>query len=164
MNAMNVPAFTAEASLYQTRNKYRFAGGDFRGDGNAVVPQDCGLFKEILCSAYVGAGIVFCAADCAIGVAAGPLGGFPCWACWSGLSATALLGCYDCLPGLVKEIIGPFMGGGSGGAVPALCCPNPNKPYCCPGGQRGCETLPDGKGQHCVGICVESAEVCHGPQ
>ena len=37
---MNTPGFTAESSLYRTRNNYRLiAGGIQTSDGEAVIPQ-----------------------------------------------------------------------------------------------------------------------------
>lgn len=37
---MCMPGFTADASLYQTNNRYRFAcGGSFQSEGSVLTPQ-----------------------------------------------------------------------------------------------------------------------------
>jgi hypothetical protein len=59
---MNMPAFTAEASLYQTNNHYRFgAGWSFLCDGNLIVtPQGCGWIEGIVCGGAIAGSIVLC--------------------------------------------------------------------------------------------------------
>jgi hypothetical protein len=108
---MNMPAFTAEASLYQTNNHYRFAvGGSFLSDGNTTVtPQACGWFKGIICGAAIAGGSVLCIDACLAGPA-------PCALCWTGaLSIVGYGFCRDCIPAWMRALIDIFEGGGGGG-------------------------------------------------
>ena len=126
---MNIPSFTAEASLYQTKNHYRGAvSGSFQGAGNATVtPQACGWIKGITCGAAIAGGTALCTAACLSGPAA-------CAGCWAGALAIVGYGfCRDCIPGWMRSLIDIFesgggggtSGGGSGGGgggVPRRCC------------------------------------------
>ena len=114
---MNMPGFTAEASLYQTSVHY--VGSNDVGclsNGTVVSPQGCGPIKNILCnSAALGCGICF------------PLLALPAAAaCYLGcLGLSLFLFCRDCL-GLLD-----VPGGGGGGSGPRPC------PKCCEWDQEG---------------------------
>src|SRR4051794_18857325 len=107
---MNLPSFTAEASLYRTNNHYRFAaGGSFPGAENTtVIPQGCGLFKGIFCGVAIATGTAACTAFCLSGPA-------PCFACWTTLLGGLYVSCRDCIPGWMRALIGIFESGGGGG-------------------------------------------------
>src|SRR5262245_46476067 len=144
---MTMPRFAAEASLYQTNNRYRFAaGGSSLSDGTtAVTPQGCGLSCAI---ATVGIGIV-CGGACAFN----PL---TCAACVSLLlSADACIPCYDCLPKFIRDLLDQIPGGfcsRDGGGEPP-CCPSGTICSC---------------GGHCIsglctGICLPPGAPCPPP-
>lgn len=111
---MTVPAFTADASLYRTSNHYRLgSSGSFPGDGNTTVfPQGCGRIEGIECGFVIAGGIVVCTASC---LASPALGGFPCWACWTGYLGALYGFCKDCIPSWMKALIDEFESGHSGG-------------------------------------------------
>jgi hypothetical protein len=143
---MNIPGFDAEASLYTSGQAYRGyhvtpSAGVLRY-GPSVVPSSfsgsCDVWQTLGCSFA----LVACSVDCALDP-----NKFDCLACFAGLGASS---CWNCLPNL---------GGGGGPPPPPQCCPNPNRPYCCP--PSSCVPLPHG-GYTCTGTCVESARVCLG--
>jgi hypothetical protein len=146
---MTVPGFNAEASLYETSEHYRLSGGGLTRNGtDAVVPQGCGFFDFLTCVGFAGTCIALCYEACTAG---GPVA---CAACVSICLPAVAYPCKDCIISLI-EALTPGSGGGGGG--PALCCPSPNRPYCC----GTCRPLPDG-GYHCDGTCVENRRVCLG--
>ena len=104
---MNMPGFTAGLSAYKTRNPYRLAtSGSFQHDGEAsVVPQDCGLFEEVVCGGLIVEGALLCAGLCVAGPEA-------CIACWAAALGYAYSLCKDCIP----------RSSGGGGGSPS-CCP-----------------------------------------
>src|SRR5262245_20261693 len=157
---MQLPNFTAEASIYHTTVHYRHtAGGSLLAHDNGnVIPQDCGLFKGIFCGVTVGATTVACGAICAEAVATAGASLAPCYVC-----VTAALGavygvCKDCLPGWIRDIINLFEsgggGGGGGGGGPIPCCPPGRR--CC----GTCQVRPDGRGLFCDDICVGPGQSC----
>jgi hypothetical protein len=97
---MNMPSFTADASLYQARNHYRStAAGRFLDDGRATVtPQACGLAKGIICGTFIGAGAAACAAFCF----SGPV---PCAGCWAFYLGGLYQFCHDCIPEWMRDLI-----------------------------------------------------------
>jgi hypothetical protein len=139
---MQLPNFTAEASIYQTKSHYRhIAGGSHLvyGNGN-IFPQDCGFFTGTFwfCLATVASTTAACALLCLDG---GPQ------AC--GVCVTAALGadygeCKDCLPGWIRALLDIFEGGGGGGGgggpppdctatgcgPGAMCCECVGPPIC----------------------------------
>lgn len=140
---MGMPNFTAEESLYVTRNHYRVAdGGGFWSDGRVdVVPQDCGWLKGILCGGVVAAAVVVCGASCAVGAAAGPLGGIPCWECLVGFGLVSTAACFDCLPGWIQDVINGIEsigGGGDGGGGGGGGGSGTHGPCNCPAGTKCC--------------------------
>jgi hypothetical protein len=158
---MNLPGFTAEASLYKTNNRYRSSAGGFSADGNAVAPQDCGFTKGLFCGTFIAGGTVVCTASC---LASPALGGIPCWVCWTGFLGGLYGFCRDCIPGWMKALIDlaegaptapPATGGGG--------LPPPTKGPCgCPLGSRCCGKcikIP-GQGLQCDGDCVPKAMAC----
>ena len=163
MKTMSMPGFTGEASLYRTNNRYRVvAGSGFLTKGNTnVIPQDCRWWLEApICAALIPGGAVICTADCLAGLNAGPLGGFPCWVCWTGYLGALYGFCRDCIPAWMKAIIDAFEsagggGGGGGGGGPIPCCPE-NKPYCC----GICQPRPDGRGEFCDDQCAVDRGHC----
>lgn len=123
---MNMPGFTAGASLYQTSMHYVGRDGGYLSNGSTVSPQACGFAKNILCN---GA-IVGCAACLAL-VPAGPAAVI---ACYAGCLGITLFGfCRDCLD--LIDIPGNGGGGGGGGGSPAGGTCFPNK--CCEWDQNG---------------------------
>jgi hypothetical protein len=132
---MNIPGFDAEMSLYKSARLYQGSYLEVSRIGTRA-----SLVPQLDCDTTCALKWEICNIGCAFGG-----GGFLC------------------VPGCLGELLDcESKCSDDGGGGPALCCPNPNRPYCCPGGARGCENLPNGKGQHCTGICVESAKVCHG--
>jgi len=112
---MNIPKFTAEASLYQTSNHYRFAaGGNSLNDGKTtVIPQGCNFIEAGVC----GGAVVGVGALCLSACIAGPV---PCAACWGGAMPLALYGfCWDCIPDWIRDLIR------EGGGGPPTTCRNP---------------------------------------
>lgn len=110
---MNMPAFTAEASLYQTINHYQSAaGGSYLLNGNptSVTPQACGWIKGGVCGTFIAGGTVLCVSACLAGPAA-------CALCWAGFLGGLYGFCRDCIPGWMRALIDAFEsgGGGSGG-------------------------------------------------
>src|SRR5262245_47268418 len=109
---MNIPRYTAEASLYQSNNHYRSDGGSFLDQGiTTVTPQGCGIAQTVTCIPIVVGGIPVCTASC---LASPALGGLPCLLCW-----TAYLGglygfCRDCLPEWIRDVLDLAEGGGGG--------------------------------------------------
>jgi hypothetical protein len=66
---MNMPRFTAEASLYQTCNHYHVAATRDLGDGNTTVtPQGCGFPEIFTCALFVSTATVVCGGACASGI------------------------------------------------------------------------------------------------
>ena len=119
---MNMPGFTAEASLYKTSNHYRFAaGGSFLSDGKTTVTlQGCGFVERIVCGSAIVGGTVLCTSACLSGPA-------PCAACWTGALAIVGYGfCRDCIPAWMRALIDIFEGGGGdGGGTLAHVSANP---------------------------------------
>lgn len=155
-STMNMPQFTAESSLYRTKNQYRStAAGNLLDSGwAAITPQGCGWLDSAICSTFIAAGTVACTALCLDG---GPPA---CAGCWS----TALLGlygeCKDCIPAWMRDLINIFEGGGGGGGgggtAPPMCCP-PGRTCRC-GGR--CVTHSDGSLSCVNGLCLEPKQVC----
>jgi hypothetical protein len=159
---MNLPGFTAEASLYKTNGHYRSSAGSFSADGNAVAPQGCGFVKGITCGAVIAGGVVVCTASC---LASPALGGIPCLVCWTGYLGALYGFCRDCIPSWMRALLdlaedGGNGGGGGGGGGPL---PPPTKGPCnCPLGSRccgPCVKVP-GQGLICDGECVPRAMAC----
>jgi hypothetical protein len=155
MNAVTVPGFTAEASLYQTNNHYRAVVGSFLSDGNTTVtPQDCGWVKGGLCGVVIVGGTAACTAVCLA-----PGGQTACYWCWAGFLGASFAFCKDCIPGWMRDLIHAFesgggtttgggtTGGGGGGGGGQCGCPRNNK--CC----GACVKEP-GKPLFCDGDCV----------
>ena len=147
MNAMNMPGFTAETSLYQTNNHYRFAtGGSFLSNGNTtVIPQDCGIVEGIVCGGFIVGGVGLCSYACLVeqDLAA-------CAGCWVLALGAGYATCKDCIPAAFRALIDLFEGGGGG------------DPSCCPPGKI-CSC-----GGHCViglctGICLPPGAACPPP-
>jgi hypothetical protein len=158
---MNMPGFSAETSVYRTTNRYRSAvSASFATDGEMpVTPQDCGIIKGIVCGTAIGIGTTVCTASCLAAANAGPLGGYPCWLCWTGfLGAIGLGGCLDCIPQWMLDIIHAFenAGGGGGGGGVSLCCPVGSTCKC--GGR--CVTMPDGSMACVGGTCLKPLQSC----
>ena len=113
---MSLPGFTAEESLYQTSNHYRFAvGGSFLSDGKTTVtPQACRwYFEGPICGAAVAGATVLCVEACTFG---GPV---VCYSCWAGALAIVGFGfCRDCIPASIRAILDSVDGGGGGGSGP----------------------------------------------
>jgi hypothetical protein len=134
---MNIPGYTAEASVYKTNNHYRLtAGGSFPSDGNTTVtPQDCSWFFELpICAGVIAGGVAVCTASCLAGAAAGPLGGIPCALCWTTFLGASYGFCRDCIPEWMRALIDAVSGdGGGGGGV--VCGSN----------QKCCETDAQGR-------------------
>lgn len=159
---MGMPNFTAEESLYVTRNHYRVAGGSgFWSDGRVdVIPQDCGWLRGGLCIGVVSAGVAVCGASCLAGAAAGGLGGIPCKLCLAGFGLVAGAFCYDCVPGWIRDVIhaveiilgggdgGGGGGGGGGGHGPCNC---PIGTNCC--GSCVVQVIGTKPRQICLGGC-----------
>jgi hypothetical protein len=150
---MNMPSFTADASLYQARNHYRStAAGRFLDDGRATVtPQACGLAKGIICGTFIGAGAAACAAFCF----SGPV---PCAGCWAFYLGGLYQFCHDCIPEWMRDLIDAVEGnggGGGGGGVPQ-CCPHGKTCRC--GGR--CVTNPSGTISCVGGKCLAPHEEC----
>jgi hypothetical protein len=142
---MNMPRFTAEASLYHTNNHYWSAGGSFLSDGNTTVtPQGCGIFEKLRCGFFVGLGVAGCTALCLDG---GPPA---CAACWAAIfPADLYINCRDCIPSWMRALIDIFEGGGGDGAGG--------------GGQiNDCTTTGCGPGQVCCD-CVSPGR-CMSPE
>lgn len=155
MNTMNMPGFTAEASLYHTNNHYRFAaGGSFLSDGNTTVtPQGCGIIEFAECALYVGTVSLVCGAFCAAAAALGPPGWAACFSCVVGAGGLGtLVSCHDCLPGPIRDVIdlARSQDGGDGGPPPPPpCCPA-NRPICCGSCASGiCDDACIRRGQSC---------------
>jgi len=158
MASMMLPGFTAEASAYRTKHQYRMAAGSFAGDGTgSVVPQGCGWIKGGLCAAVIGGGVVVCTASC---LASPELGGFPCYACWTGFLGATSGFCKDCIPGWMRLIIGSFESGGGGGGSTGGGGGGSSHPPC-PTGQKCCGDLVK-MGGHlvCEGDCVPRKDAC----
>jgi hypothetical protein len=153
---MNMPSFTADASLYQARNHYRSAAaGRFLDDGRATVtPQGCGWVEGGLCGTLIGVGAVACAALCLEG------GPGPCAGCWSVYLGGLYQLCHDCIPAWMRALIDAFEGnggggGGGGGPVPQ-CCPQGRTCRC--GGR--CVTNPNGTISCVNGECLTPNQQC----
>ncbi len=146
MNAMNMPGFTAETSLYQTNNHYRFATGrSFLSNGNStVIPQDCGPLHTGFCAGGLALGATLCT-----GICLEPRAGIAlCYVCWAtALPGAALAFCKDCIPGWIRAIIDAFESGGGGG------------PSCCPPGTI-CSCGGHCVGSLCTGICLPPGAAC----
>src|SRR5689334_20223668 len=99
MSTMNMPGFTAESTLYQTKSYYRSAAdASFLGD-RTIIPQGCGWVEGIACGAYITAGVTACTLACYGGPAA-------CAACWLGFGSTLLYPlCKDCIPQWMRDLI-----------------------------------------------------------
>ncbi len=161
---MKLPGFAAESSVYRTNNHYRLAAGaTYLSEGNAtIVPQDCGVLQGIECGAFIAAGAVFCTADCLAGAAAGPAGGFPCWACWTAFLGGATAACWDCIPAWMKALIDEFeSGGGSGGGGGAFGGGAGGGQCGCPVGEKCCgNCVKKGGLRMCDGLCVRRNQQC----
>jgi hypothetical protein len=142
---MNMPGFTAETSLYQTNNHYRFAaGGSFLSNGNTTVtPQGCGVIEGIACGFVIAICLPVVAVVC--GVDPDPIACAGAWAACLGVSYGT---CKDCIP--------DSSGGGGGG--PPTCCRFGSTCEC--GGR--CVTRSDGTGIiDCVdGTCLKPGQKC----
>jgi hypothetical protein len=139
---MSIPNFTAEESLYVTKNHYRMADGRGFSTGGTVdvIPQDCGWVRGILCGGLVATAVLVCGASCAAGAAAGPLGGIPCWECLTVFGLVTGAYCFECLPGWIQDVINGIEsiggGGGGGGGGSGI-----NRANCgCPSGKKCCGT------------------------
>lgn len=133
MNAMNMPGFTAETSIYATHRYYRTAGaGSFLSDGSAaVIPQgDCPWWKFFGCIGAVGA----CTTGCVVANVGFPVCLGLC------LGAASAIGCVACA-GLSSEDeatatqaalsgSGGGSGGGGGGGQPKTCCERDDRGRC----------------------------------
>jgi hypothetical protein len=152
---MNMPSFTAEASLYQTNNHFQSAGGNFPSDGNTTVtPQACGWIKGGICGTVIAGGIVVCTASC---LASAELGGFPCYLCWAGFLGAAYGYCKDCIPAWMRALIDSSEGGGGGGGSgPPTCCPRGTTCKC--GGR--CVTNSNGTISCVGGTCLRPNQQC----
>jgi hypothetical protein len=130
---MNMPRFTAEASLYQTNNHYRFtAGGGYLSNGSTTVtPQGCGWFEGGVCGTFITAGILSCTASCVAGPATG---GIPCYLCWTGVLGGLFGFCRNCIPAWMRALVDLGEGGGGGGdgatCSRATCPPRGSLPCC----------------------------------
>jgi hypothetical protein len=124
---MNIPRFTAEASLYRTSNQYNSsAGGSFLSTGNTTItPQGCGWIKGGICGFFIAGGAVVCTASC---LASPALGGLPCYLCWAGWLGGSYGYCKDCIPGWMRALIDLFESGGGGGGVGGGGGGQPNPP------------------------------------
>src|SRR5690349_15946600 len=166
---MNMPSFTAEASLYRTSNRYLSAvGGSFPSGGYTVVNlQGCGVWDTIKCGVFVAAGITGCSLLCVGAIAAGPAAIAACVGCWAAVfPADLFISCRDCIPGWVRDIINIFEsggggggsggggGGGTGGGGGQCGCPR-SRPKCC----GGCVKEP-GMPLFCDGECVPRTAQC----
>ena len=154
---MNMPGFTAETSLYQTNNHYRFAtGGSFLSNGNTtVIPQDCGIGEGFACGGFIHGGVGLCSYACFV---EGDLA--QCAGCWVLALGALYATCKDCIPAAFRTLIdlfessgGVFTGGGGGGGVGGSrpCCPRGH--FC-----RGRCTKVPGMGLVCEGECVRPGE------
>lgn len=152
---MNMPRFTAEASLYQTNNHYRStAGRSFLSDGNTTVtPQDCGWLKGGACGIVIGGGVTVCTASC---LASPALGGLPCWVCWTGFLGLSYGFCRDCIPGWMRHLLDLVEGGGGGGGGGGGPCGCPRGTTKCCG---TCTIIP-GRGRFCDGDCIGPGQQC----
>lgn len=176
---MNIPEFTAQASLYRTSNRYRSSGGDFGGSMPAqsvVAAYIPGPETQNRCSGCTDVCVGLrniCLAKTAVEVLEGCLGtlGFGCGPAiaWGALQTA---GCYahyaECfgycqipnIPGVWKSSCCPVVCGihtpgiaGSGCCDPGEACVgshNPNtRDGCCP------------VGQECHGNCCAKGEFCY---
>jgi hypothetical protein len=143
---MQLPNFTAEASIYQTTSHYRLtAGGDLLAHGNGnVVPQDCGWFQGIFCGVVVAATTAACSALCF----GGPL---PCGVCVTAALGASYGACKDCLPSWIRALLDIFESGGGGGG-----------PSCCPPGTI-CSCGGHCFSGLCTGICLPPGAACPPP-
>jgi hypothetical protein len=141
---MNVPGYTADASLYRSAHMYRPSNAaELAEAATAVSGLVLAQLKGGACIAgCIGVEIV-CATACAW---AGPVGGIICEiGCGAQLA--------DCVANCPPDPTGG--GGGNGGGPPPapMCCPPWHK--CC----GKCVNLPTG-GQRCDGQCIGPTEVC----
>src|SRR5271166_2925809 len=104
---MQMPGFTAEASMYRTTNLYRSsaAAGLAREATAGVLPQDCGIGRGILCGTLIATGAAACTALCFGGPA-------PCAACWLAYLGGLFQFCHDCIPEWMRDLIDAAGGGG----------------------------------------------------
>jgi len=175
---MNIPAFTAQASLYRTSNRYRSSGGDFGGSISAqsvVAAYIPGPETQNRCSGCTDVCVGLrdiCLAKTALGVLQGCAAtlGFGCGP-FIALGVLQTAGCYahyaECfgychipnVPGVWKSSCCPIVCGihtpgiaGSGCCDPGEACVgshNPNtRDGCCP------------VGQECYGNCCAKGEYC----
>jgi hypothetical protein len=138
---MQLPNFTAEASIYQTKSHYRLiAGGSHQayGSGN-IFPQDCGLGKGLFCGFTLATTAAACVLLCLDG---GPQA---CGVCLTAALGADYGGCKDCFPGWIRALLDIFEGGGGGGGgggppppdctttgcrPPSVCCECVGPPIC----------------------------------
>lgn len=138
---MNMPGFTAEASLYRNHTRYTSTNlvGESSYNNTVVTLQSCSGFKVLVCNPLIYA-CVLCFAipnlPGALACFAGCLGG------WFGY-------CRDCL----DPIDVPDGGGGGGGGGGPCGCPRGTR--CC----GGCTKVP-GQGLVCDDACVGPDEQC----
>lgn len=164
---MNIPEFTAQASLYRTSNGYRSYGSDFgvsppaqsvvaAQSGERFAECDAcekGCFKTYsICLASASAGYAIAAAGCvalvfppAIGICEGVAAGV-----YAGAAATCLATAYGCLgfchlPG--QECCPVFCELGHCCSEGETCVPH----GCCPRDQVVCDGKCCGAGESCCG-------------
>lgn len=149
---MQMPGFTAEASMYRSKNLYQSsaAAGLLRDSGTGVVPQDCGWASGILCGTLIGVGAAACTAFCFSGPG-------PCAACWLAYLGGVYQFCHDCIPAWMRALVDEFeSGGGSGGGGGGG-----GGGGCCPPGKRCCGNCAKVSGRlMCDDVCVGRRQAC----
>jgi hypothetical protein len=153
---MNMPGFTAETSLYQTNNHYRFAAaGNFLSNGNTTVtPQGCGLFELAACGFQIGICIPIVAVSCNSDPGS-------CLLAWALCMGSSMLLCKDCIDNIIHGGGGEGGGGGPGGGGvggggtggPCGCA---RGKYCC----GTCSKTPGRGTLECDGQCIRLGEEC----
>jgi len=150
---MNMPGYTADASVYQTTNPYRSTGGTSLTDGSTIVaPQGCGLGRGALCGGGIALGSALCVGFCLDPL----LGPGACYACWASALPGALLAfCKDCIPAAVRSVINAFeSSGASSGGVGA------GSTGCCPRGGMKCCGSCNNPSKKCDDVCVLRGQPC----
>lgn len=146
---MNIPRFSAEASLYKTDNRYAQSayGGVLIDGSTTVVPQgDCGAWKFFGCIFAVGVCTTGCvvagpAFPICLGLCLGAAGSIGCIAC-AGLSSQ------DEVAATQAALSRPGGGGGGGSPTP--------RPIGCEVGEKCCERAPNGD---CL-LCLPRTASC----
>lgn len=162
MNAVKIPGFTADASVYKTNSHYRLA---LRGNSpghvdTRVAPQACEWYQEYTCGPIIGGGAVLCNSVC-VEAALNPTG-LPslagCYYCWKVYLGPVFDLCRGCLKEWLQYLLNTYearSGGGDGGPPPPQCCPSGRTCRC----SGTCQTV---NGQlRCVGgYCLRPTESC----